>query len=93
MLKSELIQKIAESNPHILHGDISKSVNLVFDKIADALEEGGRAELRGFGSFSLKHRGARKARNPRSGKEVRVAEKCIPFFRSGRDLKSRLNRN
>ncbi len=67
MIKSELIQKIASSNPHFYHRDVERIVNVVFDEIVDALARGDRVELRGFGAFTVKHRAARQGRNPRTG--------------------------
>ncbi len=91
MIKSELIQKIAAANPHLYHRDVDKIVNVIFDEIIKALETGGRVELRGFGAFTVKHRPARKGRNPRTGKPVNVDEKFVPFFKTGKELRERLN--
>ena len=67
MIKSELIQKIAATNPHLYHRDVERIVNVIFDEIVDALSRGDRVELRGFGAFTVKHRAARQGRNPRTG--------------------------
>jgi len=91
MTKSELIQHIAELNPHLYHRDVERIVSTIFDEIADALARGDRVELRGFGAFSVKQRGARVGRNPRTGAAVQVAEKYIPFFKTGKQLRERLN--
>ena len=91
MTKSELIQHIAELNPHLYHRDVERIVSTIFDEIADALARGDRVELRGFGAFSVKQRGARVGRNPRTGAAVKVAEKYIPFFKTGKQLRERLN--
>ena len=91
MTKSELIQRIAELNPHLYHRDVERIVSTIFDEIADALAQGDRVELRGFGAFSVKQRGARVGRNPRTGAAVKVAEKYIPFFKTGKQLRERLN--
>lgn len=91
MIKSELIQKIAASNPHLYHRDVERIVNVVFDEIVDALAQGDRVELRGFGAFTVKHRAARQGRNPRTGTPVPVAEKFVPFFKTGKELRDRLN--
>lgn len=93
MIKSELIDKISESNPHLLQRDIEKIVNVIFDEITDALARGERVELRGFGAFSVKHRPARTGRNPRTGETVDVEEKYVPFFKTGKELRERLNKN
>ncbi len=91
MTKSELIQRIAELNPHLYQRDVERIVSTIFDEIADALARGDRVELRGFGAFSVKGRGARIGRNPRTGAAVQIAEKSIPFFKTGKQLRERLN--
>lgn len=92
MIKSELIQKLAYDHPHLFHKDVERIVNVVFDEIIAAMARGDRVELRGFGAFSVKHRAPRTARNPRTGKPVTVKEKFVPFFKTGKDLRERLNR-
>ena len=92
MIKSELIERIASQNPHLYQRDIENIINAIIDEIVKALGSGGRVELRGFGAFSAKIRGARKGRNPRTGAEVQVAQKVIPFFKAGKELRARLNR-
>ncbi len=91
MTKSDLIQKLADRNPHLYLRDIEKIVNTIFDEITDALAEGNRVELRGFGAFSVKHREARTGRNPRTGESVQVESKNMPFFKTGKALRERLN--
>jgi integration host factor subunit beta len=91
MTKSELIQRIAEQNPHLYHRDVERIVTTIFEEITDALAQGNRVELRGFGAFSVKHRDARVGRNPRTGDAVHVEEKHIPFFKTGKLLRERLN--
>ena len=91
MIKSELIQKIAASNQHLYHRDIERIVNVIFSEIVEALARGDRVELRGFGAFTVKHRAPRVGRNPRTGAAVSVAEKFVPFFKTGKDLRERLN--
>ncbi|HEV2264094.1 MAG TPA: integration host factor subunit beta [Stellaceae bacterium] len=91
MTKSELIQRLAERNPHLYQRDVERIVSTVFDEIAAALSRGDRVELRGFGAFSVKRRGARTGRNPRTGESVQVGEKHIPFFKTGKELRERLN--
>ena len=91
MTKSELIQKLAEANPHLYQRDVEVIVTAIFGEIAAALSRGDRVELRGFGAFSVKQREARVGRNPRTGASVRVAEKRIPFFKTGKQLRDRLN--
>lgn len=91
MIKSELIQRISQNNPHLYHRDVERIINTVFDKIVEALGEGDRVELRGFGAFSVKDRQARDGRNPRTGESVQVEAKRVPFFKTGKELRERLN--
>jgi len=91
MTKSELIARLAERNPHLYLRDVERIVATVFDEISEALSRGDRVELRGFGAFSVKHREARLGRNPRTGTTVKVSEKHIPFFKTGKELRERLN--
>ncbi len=91
MTKSELIAHIAEKNPHLFHRDVERIVCTIFDEISAALSRGDRVELRGFGAFSVKRRDARIGRNPRTGETVRVKEKHIPYFKTGKELRDRLN--
>lgn len=91
MIKSELVQVIAEQNPHLYQRDVENIVNAILDEITEALAQGDRVELRGFGAFSVKNRGARIGRNPRTGERVEVEEKWVPFFKTGKDLRDRLN--
>ena len=93
MTKSELVQRLAEANPHLYQRDVEVIVTAIFDEIAAALARGDRVELRGFGAFSVKRRDARVGRNPRTGDTVRVAEKHIPFFKTGKQLRDRLNQS
>lgn len=92
MIKSELIAKLAEANPHLYQRDVERIVNTIFDEITDAMARGDRVELRGFGAFSVKSRPARLGRNPRTGETVQVEEKHAPYFKTGKDLRERLNR-
>ena len=91
MIRSELIQKISEENPHLFQRDVERIVNTVFEEIINAMARGDRVELRGFGAFSVKKRDARQGRNPRTGESVRVDEKHVPFFKTGKLLRERLN--
>ena len=92
MIKSELIQRISSQNPHLYQRDIEKIVNALLDEIVQALRRGDRVELRGFGVFSAKLRGARTGRNPRTGAAVAVAKRALPFFKTGKEMRARLNR-
>ena len=91
MIRSELIQKIADENPHLYQRDVERIVNVIFDEIIEAMARGDRVELRGFGAFSVKKRDARTGRNPRTGEAVDVEEKHVPFFKTGKLLRDRLN--
>lgn len=91
MIRSELIQKIADENPHLYQRDVERIVNTIFDEITLAMSKGDRVELRGFGAFSVKKRDSRIGRNPRTGETVPVAEKHVPFFKTGKLLRDRLN--
>ncbi|MEO0388153.1 MAG: integration host factor subunit beta [Pseudomonadota bacterium] len=91
MIKSELIQKIAEENPHLYQRDVERIVATIFDQIIEAMAEGNRVELRGFGAFSVKRRDSRTGRNPRTGDTVEVEQKHVPFFKTGKLLRDRLN--
>mgnify|MGYP002781387108 CR=1 FL=1 len=91
MIKSELVLKIAEQNPHLYQRDVENIVNAILDTITDALSRGERVELRGFGAFSVKRRDARTGRNPRTGETVAVSEKAIPVFKTGKEMRNRLN--
>jgi len=93
MIRSELIQKIADDNPHLYQRDVERIVNTIFDEITSAMSNGDRVELRGFGAFSVKKRDARVGRNPRTGEAVSVEEKHVPFFKTGKLLRDRLNGN
>ncbi len=92
MIKSELVQKLADENPHLFTRDIERIVNTVFNEISSALADGDRVELRGFGAFSVKHREARIGRNPRTGEAVAIEEKWTPFFKAGKEMRERLNK-
>ena len=91
MIKSELIEKLAAENTHLTHAEVERLVNVILGKMTGALAEGGRVELRGFGAFSVKQRDARTGRNPRTGESVPVDEKHVPFFKTGKLLRDRLN--
>ena len=92
MIRSELVQKLVEDNPHLYQRDVEKIVNTIFEEIIETMAIGDRVELRGFGAFSVKKRGSRTGRNPRTGESVSVEEKHVPFFKTGKLLRDRLNR-
>ena len=93
MTRSELIAELATNHPHLRVADVELIVATIFDQMSDALARGGRVELRGFGAFAVKQRGARHGHNPRTGEQVSVAEKAVPFFKTGKELRGRLNRS
>ena len=91
MIRSELISQLAEENPHLTQRDVERVVAVILDTICETLSGGGRVELRGFGAFSVRARPARSGRNPRTGEPVEVKAKAAPFFKSGKELRVRLN--
>lgn len=91
MTKSDLIKRLADANPHLTQRDIEKIVSTVFDEVTEALARRHRVELRGFGAFSVRERDARTGRNPRTGEEVKVPDKVVPYFKTGKELRERLN--
>jgi integration host factor subunit beta len=92
VIKSELVGRVAAANPHLYQRDVENVVNAILDAISEALARGDRVELRGFGAFSVKSRPAREGRNPRTGERVSVEEKSVPFFKSGKEMRARLNK-
>ena len=91
MVRSELVAKIAAENPHLTHSAAERIVHTVFKSITETLANGGRVELRGFGAFSVRHRGPRRGRNPQNGEVVAVQATSVPFFKTGKELRDRLN--
>tara|TARA_B100001094_G_C17602248_1_gene517158 strand:+ start:197 stop:517 length:321 start_codon:yes stop_codon:yes gene_type:complete len=91
LIKSQLIQNITDANPHLFVRDVERIVNTIFNEITNSLAEGNRVELRGFGAFSVQHRKARVGRNPKTGEAVEVEEKFIPRFKTGKELRVKLN--
>jgi integration host factor subunit beta len=91
MTKSELTERLTHLNPHLYQRDVERIITAIFGEISRALSHGGRVELRGFGAFAVKRREARAGRNPRTGVSVRVPEKHTPFFKTGKQLRERLN--
>ena len=91
LIKSQLIQNITEANPHLFVRDVERIVNTIFNEISNSLASGKRVELRGFGAFSVQHRKERVWRNPRTGETVSVEEKYIPRFKTGKELRLKLN--
>ncbi len=93
MIKSELIRNIAQQQSHLYERDVDRVVTGLLDEIVAALARGDRVELRGFGVFSAKTRAARIARNPRTGLLVSVGARRLPVFKTGKDMRVRLNRS
>lgn len=91
MIRSELVAAVAQANPHLGHKEVERVVATIFDTIVDALADGGRVELRGFGAFSTRGREARTGRNPRTGDAVPVDAKRVPYFKPGKELREKLN--
>ncbi len=91
MIRSELLQALAKENPDLRSEEVEQVLDTFFDEIARRLAEGGRVELRGFGAFSTRERGARKGRNPRTGEAVEVPEKKVPYFKPGKDMRRVVN--
>lgn len=92
MTRSELINELAISHPHLQADDVERIIGTIFGEITAALSRGERVELRGFGAFTIKRRDARTGRNPRTGEAVAVDEKVVPFFKAGKELRDRVNR-
>lgn len=91
MLKSELIDKLHTENQHLTRTDTERVVGVILETITQTLEKGARVELRGFGAFSVRHRKSRSGRNPRTGENVFVPQKSVPFFRTGKELRTKLD--
>lgn len=93
MTKSELIQRLSKKYPHLYQRDIEVLVSTVLNEISTALADGNRVELRGFGAFSVRKRDARAARNPKNGEVVNIGERHAIYFRTGKELRERINKN
>ena len=91
MIKSELVHTISQQNMYLYHRDVERIINTIFEEITEALANGDRVELRGFGAFSVKQRDTRFGRNPRTGEKVLVKAKRVPFFKCGKQLHEKLN--
>lgn len=91
MIRSELVQNLAEKNSDLTYGEVERIVDIFFSDITNRLAKGGRVELRGFGAFTTRSRGARTGRNPRTGESVAIDAKKVPFFKPGKEIRDRLN--
>jgi integration host factor subunit beta len=92
MIRSELVKDIADQFPGLSLADVESVTEILLDSITAQLATGGRVELRGFGTFTVRSRDAREGRNPRTGETVSVAAKHVPHFKAGKELRDRLNR-
>lgn len=93
MTKSELILRLSKRFPHLYQRDIEKIIATIFGEVVNTLKKGGRVELRGFGAFSVRRREARKARNPKNGQEVYIGPRHAVYFRTGKELRERINKS
>ena len=93
MIKSQLVQRVAAQSPQLYQRDVEHIVNAILGGIVASLAQGDRVELRGFGTFSVRHRPARSGRDPRTGVHVSVEQKKVPFFKPGKEMRERLNRD
>ena len=91
MIKSQLIKRLLNKNPHLIQKDVEKITSLILERITSTLKDEGRIEIRGFGSLSVRKRNAKNGRNPKTGESVFVPEKKVPIFKSGKGLRDRLN--
>jgi integration host factor beta subunit len=87
MTKNDLIKKLQENLKSYPLQDVTYAVNIIFDSMIDAIKRGERIELRGFGSFVVRERKPRMGRNPKSGAEVKLEERKVPFFKTGKELR------
>ena len=92
MIKSELVERISAANPHLYKRDVEKIIGIILNEITGVLSRGGRAEVRGFGAFSVRTRSARIGRNPRTGAPVQIKKQIVPVFRPGKEMRQRLNK-
>jgi integration host factor subunit beta len=91
VIKSELVKRIAAPKPDLYPRDVEKIINAILDEIVAVLARGDRVELRGFGAFSVRDRRALTHRNPRTGAHVTVDQKSVPYFKTGEEMRGRLN--
>ena len=91
MIRSELVSRVHAAYPHLERREVETVIAALFDRIITALGDGQRIELRGFGAFSVRERGARTGRNPRTGQSVAIRPKRVPYFKAGKEMRERLN--
>ena len=90
MIKSSLVKKLLKNNPHLIQKDIEIIVDTVLENIGETLSSNGRVEIRGFGTFSVRHRAARMGRNPQTGATMQIAASKVPGFKAGKALKDKV---
>ncbi len=93
MTKSELVSSLAARYPQLVAKDTEFAVQIILDAMVESLSKGQRIEIRGFGSFDLNYRPPRIGRNPKSGEQVKVAEKYVPHFKAGKEMRERVYYN
>tara|TARA_B100000029_G_C17421187_1_gene904370 strand:+ start:816 stop:1118 length:303 start_codon:yes stop_codon:yes gene_type:complete len=93
MVKSELVKRLCDLHPNILHRDIVKTIDIIFGEISEAMKNDMKYEIRGYGTFKTKHRKARMAKNPKTGEKISIPSKKIPAFKMSKYMKTRLNKN
>lgn len=93
MIKSDLIERLSEKQSLLNYRDVELAVKLILGQMSSSLARGDRIEVRGFGSFTLRHRPPRIGRNPKSGEAVELAEKYVPHFKPGKELCDRVNKS
>ena len=91
MTKSELIERLAARQTHLMQKDVELAVKHILDRISLALSRQDRVEIRGFGSFALHHRPSRVGRNPKTGEPVHIPAKHVPHFKPGKEMRERVN--
>jgi integration host factor subunit beta len=91
MTKSELIELLIDKHPELSVKDVESAAKTMLDHMTESLSNGGRIEVRGFGSFSLHYRAPRIGRNPKSGESVALSEKYVPHFKPGKELREQVN--
>jgi integration host factor subunit beta len=91
MTKSELVEKVAAKATNFSRRDVEVIVDTLFESMAESLSRGNKVEIRGFGSFKIKERDGRQGRNPKSGENIFIESKRVPFFKAGKEIRERIN--
>ena len=92
LTKSDLIRRLSQKQKHLPHNDVDQAINGLIQLMCNALATGERIEVRGFGSFGLRYRRSREARNPASGETINLSSKYVPHFKPGKELRTRINK-